>query len=729
MKKTALLLLAFIGLCSFQVNAQTELTVTDVVEVQAFTVQRDGDLDSTISAITAGTGTATESGGFISILSDAVGSAEPYSSSDNVQGTFTFTVRSTGVDVTSDITLSFRKRRGNSVTGSVDLEGSEVATFSAASDGTTNQPLHDISDVVLSNVTLTTTPKTIVVNLTSLLRESQISSHSPTFRFDGVSINKTAVAGAPTATTYTTTTDGAWETPGTWVGGVVPFEATDNIIIDNTVTINSDVTINDLARSSGSVTVEPGFSITINGVADTGHQLFGNSTETSFASIMLNGSVTQAVGYNLFIDSNGNGNELISPPFIESLSRMLSQSGGDLFENTLDTTEKLFGPFNNDSGMFETWNTTDNNSTDAEPGTGYRAATTGGSTVQFKAVPATIANIEVTIDHGNHATYGQWNLIGNPYPTYLNFQEFFTANTDQFESGTNNALYMWNGAGYSVYNNASTTATSLIAPGQGFFVKTIASTTGTVTFTPAMRKIAADGTLVSKSANNNEKALAKINLTTATKTFATDIYFIQNQTRGLDVGYDAGAFAGSTDGIFTNLVEANTGEGLLIQALPYDDYNNVVVPVAINAEAGAELTISLDIASLTLPENTYVFLKDNVLNTTTLLNDVDYVFTPTTALNGTGRFFLEFSAKSVLATDEFSVNEMLIYTNQANKSIIIKGLLKTDASAKVFDIQGRMVLEQKIESSNITNVINANSLNTGVYMVQLENKIQKVIIK
>jgi hypothetical protein len=234
---------------------------------------------------------------------------------------------------------------------------------------------------------------------------------------------------------------------------------------------------------------------------------------------------------------------------------------------------------------------------------------------------------------------------------------------------------------------------------------------------------------VSKSANVNEKALAKINLTTATKTYATDIYFIENQTRGLDNGYDAGAFAGSTDGIFTNLVEDNTGEGLLIQALPYNDYNNVVVPVAIKSEANTELTISLDDASLTLPANTYVYLKDNVLNTTTLLNDTDYVFTTDTELSGSGRFFIQFSAKTVLSTDEFAVNELLIYTNQDSKSIIIKGILKADASAKVYDIQGRVVLEQKLDSSSITNVVNANALNTGVYIVQLEGNTQKVIIK
>ena len=485
--------------------------------------------------------------------------------------------------------------------------------------------------------------------------------------------------------TFTTDTAGEWETGTNWVGDVAPSTATDNIIIGHAMTINSDVTINDLSRpSAGSVTVEPEHSLTINGTQAMGHQLFANSTATTFASLMLNGTMTQHIGYNLFIASNANGNQLISSPFAETLSKIMEVDTGDgadqIFNNSAngDATQLLFGVFNNVSGAFETSDS--DNSFTTVVGTGYRAATISGSKIQFKNNPGAIANVDVDITHGAHGTYGQWNLIGNPYPTFLNFQDFFTANTAQFEASVNNAIYMWNGSSYTAYNNLNTTATSLISPGKGFFVKTIASTPGTVTFTPAMRKISSDGALVSKSANNSEKALAKINLTTATKTFATDIYFVQNQTRGLDVGYDAGAFAGSTNGIFTNLVEDNTGKGLLIQALPYDDYNNVVVPVSINAEAGTELTISLDVASLTLPENTYVYLKDNVLNTTTLLNDTDYVFTPDTALSGAGRFFIEFSAKAVLATDDFAVNEMLIYTNQATKSIMIKGILKADAT-------------------------------------------------
>ncbi|WP_036824555.1 T9SS type A sorting domain-containing protein [Polaribacter sp. Hel1_85] len=545
------------------------------------------------------------------------------------------------------------------------------------------------------------------------------------------------VSGYINIPTYTTTANGTWEAGATWVGGVAPSAATDNIIINHNITINSDIVVNDfsiinMGGNTERVTVEAGYSLTVNGDAITKHQLIANSTDASFASLIMSttGSTSQNIGYNRYINSNANGNDLIAPPILESFATIQ----GNFYANPSDATQILFGPFDNTTGAFTNWDTDDSNG-NLVVGKGYRAATDAGSTVQFKdAITSPVADVTVSItDGGDPATYGQWNLIGNPYPSYLDFDTFFTNNTGQFEAGTNNAVYGWNGGGYTIWNAATSLSSpgNKIAPGQGFFVKTIESTEGTVTFTPAMRVTGNSEDFVgfSKSASNVNNALAKINLSSATKTFATDIYFIDNQTKGIDSGYDAGAFDESKDGIYTNLVEDNTGVALSIQALPYEDFNDVVVPVSINGEAGAELTISLDKVSLTIPSNTYVYLKDNVLNTTTLLNDTDYVFTPDTALSGAGRFFIEFSAKAVLSTDEFAVNELLIYTNQESKSIIIKGVLKTAATAKVFDIQGREVLEQKLDNSSISNVVNANALKTGIYMVQLEDKVQKVIIK
>ena len=46
--------------------------------------------------------------------------------------------------------------------------------------------------------------------------------------------------------TFTTDTAGAWETATNWVGDVAPTTATDNVSIGHTMTITSDVTVNEI---------------------------------------------------------------------------------------------------------------------------------------------------------------------------------------------------------------------------------------------------------------------------------------------------------------------------------------------------------------------------------------------------------------------------------------------------------------------------------------------------
>ena len=558
--------------------------------------------------------------------------------------------------------------------------------------------------------------------------------HFEVFTRKGTTWSAGATISATTNNMYTSTSgsNGAglnWEDASSWIAGVKPSATSDDVTINTGIVINSDVDVNNIVIE-GRVTVKEGYSITANDLQQNS-QLIVQSSSSAFASVIATTlSGTGTLIYNRWLNDSPNNDLISSPVSGVPFSSVAEASNNEdrFFINPSVAGNYFFGPFNNGTGSFETYTTPDDDAVVIGIGQGYRAATIAGAanTVRFVG-NIEVGSVPVSITDGGDATYGQWNLIGNPYPSYLDFDTFFTDNTGQFEVGLNNAIYGWNGTSYTAWNALSG---AKIAPGQGFFVKTKDGITGTVTFTPAMKVTGnSDDFVAGKSANNTNKALAKINLSSATKTFATDIYFVENQTRGLDNGYDAGAFAGSTDGIFTNLVEDNIGEGLLIQALPYEDFNDVVVPVSINAEANTELTISLDDASLTLPANTYVYLKDNLLNTTTLLNDTDYVFTPDTELSGSGRFFIQFSAKSVLSTDEFALNELLIYTNQASKSIIIKGILQAAASAKVYDIQGRMVLEQKLDSSSVTNVVNANALKTGIYMVQLEDKVQKVIIK
>ena len=60
----------------------------------------------------------------------------------------------------------------------------------------------------------------------------------------------------------------------------------------------------------------------------------------------------------------------------------------------------------------------------------------------------------------------RFNLVGNPYPSFISVSSFINANTSVLGNGFQ-AVYGWNGSSYDTYNSASN---AYIAPGQGFMV-------------------------------------------------------------------------------------------------------------------------------------------------------------------------------------------------------------------------------------------------------------------
>ncbi len=290
---------------------------------------------------------------------------------------------------------------------------------------------------------------------------------------------------------------------------------------------------------------------------------------------------------------------------------------------------------------------------------------------------------------------------------------------------------------WAVWNSAYSTAnpTALIAPGQGFFVAASATGPVNVTFLPAMRSAGTTGNFddfIPLRVAEINVALSKLHLSDGSLDYKTDVYFIDGTTRGLNPGYDTGAYQGSSSGVFTHLVEDNSDVELAIQSLPYNDFNDVIVPLGVKSDAGVQLTLGLDAASTTIPSNINVYLEDNGANTWTLLNTGDYIFTPSVALSGTGRFFVHYSS-TTLSLEENQWNSLHIYTTTSPKALFVKGRLNNFTTANLYDITGRLILSKILDHNSILNGIDISTINTGIYIVKLQTsekiKTQKVIIR
>lgn len=493
-------------------------------------------------------------------------------------------------------------------------------------------------------------------------------------------------------------------------------------VINGDVVIDKDTYCSSLTIDSGaSVTVLNSKSITVN------DEITLNSSSTSFSSLI--GDVNGTMSYNRYtsqIDSKGGVNDLISAP-VENLSfaTFANQNSGKLVESG---SLRSFGDYNTTTDKYEPFDINTDSHRQLELGKGYIAATEKGSELKFTGE---VSNNDVNVTMSDDGL--AWNLIGNPYASYINFKLFYDENKNKFDDHYQ-AIYGYNGTTdlWTIWNKL-TPQDSKIAPGQAFFVKAKTATTA-VKFTPSMQTIGKTDDFILNKQAKTDFVMCNLYLSRENDTVATKIYFIEDSTRGLDPGYDAavndsGDFSNLL--LFTSLVSDSENSEMAIQSLPCDDLNNVVVPLGIKAEL-AELTIGINDNTTTLPSNIHVYLEDRIASAFTLLNSSNYTFTPTGDLQGSDQFFLHFSSIP-LTTENISFRNIEIYNRAASKEIIIKGVLGLNTKVLLYDKQGRKVLQKDLKNSSITNQLDVANLSAGIYIIKILSsnkvKIQKIFIQ
>jgi hypothetical protein len=319
-----------------------------------------------------------------------------------------------------------------------------------------------------------------------------------------------------------------------------------------------------------------------------------------------------------------------------------------------------------------------------------------------------------------------FNLVGNPYPSYVAGNEnadgtnnILTINSANL---TENTLWFWNQNtdSYNQINQAS--AAFQIAPAQGFFLS--ASGSVNLSITEAMQS--------HQGTDNFQRTTSRpemnITITNGTASRDADIFFIDGTTTGFDNGYDSSIFGGVPNefAIYTHAVANGSGRNLGIQSLPNNNYENMIVPVGVNAASGSAITI--EASTNNFPEGLKIFLEDKQDNSFTLLDaDANFNTTLENDLNGIGRFYLH-TTQSVLNTTAATLDNISVF--KVNNSLRILGLQQGKASVKLFNILGRQVLNAAFES-NGTKDISIPRLAKGVYIVQLETaegKLNKKII-
>lgn len=313
-----------------------------------------------------------------------------------------------------------------------------------------------------------------------------------------------------------------------------------------------------------------------------------------------------------------------------------------------------------------------------------------------------------------------YNLLGNPFNANIDITTFITANTTKFP-GAAQTIYVWD-SGTSSYTGLTTGS---IQPGQAFFVDSnVASST--VDFTLAMQ------TNTSGTFYKNSNSSINLSISDGKSVKRTSINYIDGKTQGLDPRFDIGLFKGVASDlrVYTHLLENNEGIAFERQALPGSDFESMVIPVGVKAEAGKEITFTAE--ALNLPSGLKVFLEDRQEGVFTQLDvaNAEYKVSLSEVSNGTGRFFLHTRSSALSTTDDVFLNSISIFKSSAN-TLKIAGLKTGKVSVSLFNILGKQVMSKRFTASSKAETLTLPNVAKGVYVVQLtteHGKLNKKII-
>jgi hypothetical protein len=477
-----------------------------------------------------------------------------------------------------------------------------------------------------------------------------------------------------------------------------------------------------------SLTIEKTSSLTVDGNFSNTGKVTLNSESDEFSSIIVGGSSTGNIIYNRYVNIAGaNEWDLIGSPVSGlTINSFITETNNAA---TIATNDSFYAVGSYDNTL-DTWiNATTSTVGDLNLGQGYQMATTGGATLTFTGTVAT-ADQTVSVQNNDAANAGagrRWNLVANPFPSYLNGNDdadathnFLTVNADKLDTSFT-AIYGYkaDGTGYTIYNHAYNSDTPVyIAPGQAFFIAAASTSPDTVRFTEAMQTVTGgDDFIAAKSENTSYQLVLEIRNNTS-KTGETQFYFKEGLTLGLDPGYDAGAF-NKTAPISSRLIEEEQGVNFAINAMSVAHMNSTIIPLAIHQEEGQEIKIR--IANNTISEDINVYLEDILNGTMTLLQEQDFELTTQNEIRGAGRFYVHLTTTVLANENNLNTTLVNVFKGASNNFISIAGL-RSEATIKLYSILGKEVRAKAITTSN--EKLYTSGLSSGIYIIQLKSNNQ-----
>jgi trimeric autotransporter adhesin len=518
-------------------------------------------------------------------------------------------------------------------------------------------------------------------------------------------------------TTWTGNTNTDWGTATNWNNGI-PDSSTDVTIPSGTsnspvISGNSSTpseTNNLTIESGATLTIPDDKCLTINGNLVNS----GTFTLTSGGSLIVTGESNDNITYTRYLATNNW--YLVSPP-LRGQSYNMDWVRANGIDSTLTSNRVGIAGFQTPNNSWIYAETTGPLSSGTfTRGIGYavkRKTTPPGGNV---SITGTI-NTNPQVASGVLDSGSGYNLLGNPYTSYINSEAMLVENTARTFSET---IWLWNQATAS-YDTKVSSDTFKIAPGQGFFVK-INSQSDDFYIKESYQSHHSD-TFQGPIMASPEIYLT---LTDDSNTRYTRINYNEGTTTGFDNGYDGEMFGASSNAfaIYTHLVGNEQGEvgnsqghGYAVQSLPTDNYENMIVPVGINATRGTTITIEATLNNF--PEGVNVYLADKQENRVTLLEtNTSYSTTLEEDLNGVGRFYIHTTPNALSSGEVLDSIPLSIYSLDS-ETLRIEGVATGTAYLQLYTMLGKELMQTSFEGTGLNEILLPNHLNPGIYIVKI----------
>jgi sugar lactone lactonase YvrE len=507
--------------------------------------------------------------------------------------------------------------------------------------------------------------------------------------------------------------------------GVTNFPIVDNIFV---ISSGTPATCKDLTINSGAtLTIGAGNALTVYGVTTNNGTFTIKANVAGTASFINNGTIGGAGSFNAekyLTGTNTAGTPdgrywYFSSPVNGALSNIFNIAGGSIVKNYYEPSHA--------------WQIV-SNATMLVAATGYYARVLSDGNVTFSGTSFFTGDYSPTIIRsGTTDEKRGYNLLGNPYPSFLNWD---AANPDPSISHVSRTIWYRTAnasdvmvfdtynetLGVGTNNNGSGAVTKYIPPSQSFWVKEIdeANPSGIITFSNSMRS---HRTNIPLKVDQSLNAVLRLKIANGINTDETVIYFNADATNAFDLYDSPKMFAEYPD--LPQIYTVVDNEKVVFNGMQ-DIPSNPSVALGFKTSSANQFTITaFEISGFDALQP--IFIRDNFLNITQDLRANPTYSFYSSSIDTTGRFEILFTVDITTSVNDIADDKnILVFADNDQINIILESNDTPGGFVEVYNTLGQMICKQEIVDKA---TIIRKALSAGTYVVKVQTGKQVVTRK